>query len=84
MGAAVVIIGMGIIALLVWLRLSAWQLSFIDPMSSLGLLVMAAVVGIGFLVVEWFQDWRMLRALRRYLAKARAKRKCKPQDRAPE
>ena len=81
--AAVVILGLGAASLVVWAWLSKWQFSGIDTLSSVGLLVMAAIVGVG-LLVEWFQDWRMLRALRRYLAKARAKRKGKPQDRAAE
>jgi hypothetical protein len=74
MGAAVVIVGLGVISLVLWARLLEWRFGEIDPLSSVGLLIVAAVVGVGFLV-EWFQDWRILRALRFHLAKARAQRK---------
>ena len=75
-----VFIGMFIAALLVWWGLIEWRLGFIDPMSAVGALAMAAIVGVGFLV-EWFRDWRMLRGLRRYLTKIRAERKARPHDR---
>ena len=37
---------------------------------------MAGVVGVGILI-EWLQDWGMLRTLQRHLAKTRAERKTK-------
>lgn len=71
-GAFAIVVGMSVVVLLLWRWLSPSSWSDVDPMSSLGLLIMAGIVCIGFLV-EWFQDWRMLRALRRYLAKTRAR-----------
>ena len=64
--------GMGIVALLLWTRLSEWRFGPNDPLSSLGLVIIAAVVAVG-LLVDWLQDWRMLRTLRRHLAKTAAR-----------
>lgn len=80
---AAVFIGMFVVAFLLWLSLTGWRLGIIDPMSALGALILAAIVGLGFLV-EWFRDWRMLRGLRRYLTKIRAERTHGPDDHGPE
>ena len=71
--AAVLVIGLGVAALLIWWWLNAWRFGFTDSFSSVGLLLIAGVVGVA-LLIEWFQDWRMLRTLRRHLAKTRARR----------
>ena len=73
MWAAVVIVGMAIVAFVIWARLAGWRFGPMDQMSSLGLVVMAAIVGAG-LLLEWFQDWRTLRVLRRHLAQVRRSR----------
>ena len=70
--AAIVIIGLGAVALLIWLRLSGWPPGALDPMSSLGLILISAIVGLGLLVAR-FRDWWMFRTLRRHVAKMRDK-----------
>ena len=72
--AALVMASLAAISLAVWAWLSKWTFSDIDTLSSVGWIVMTIVVAIGFLA-EWFQDWRMLRALRRSLIKTRAERR---------
>ena len=47
-------------SLLLWLRLAERRCGpDVNPLSSLGLVIMAGVVGVGVLI-EWLQDWRML------------------------
>lgn len=62
------------------ISLAAWTLLFnrrfgvVDGLSSLGLLVVAAIVGVG-LLIDWLRDWRTFRALRQHLAKTRTERR---------
>lgn len=71
---AVVLVAFAAVALGAWAWLSEGRFGDIDTLSSVGWIVMTAIVGVAFLV-EWFRDWRMLRALRHYLAKTRAERR---------
>lgn len=66
-------LGIAAISLAAWMLLVKGQLGAIESLSSLGLLVVTAVVGAG-LLVEWLRDWQMLRTLREHLAKTRARR----------
>jgi len=71
--AGVLVIGLGVVSLLIWAWLNDWRFGFTDSLSSVGMVIIAGVVGVG-LLIESFQDWRMLRALRRRIAQTRAER----------
>jgi hypothetical protein len=64
--------------LFAWLSITGWR-GFIDPLSSLGILVIAAIIGIVYLAGR-LQDWRWLYALRRHLSKRRAARPRQPKS----
>jgi len=68
--AVVVTLGVAAISLAAWALLVRGEFGAIGSLSSLGLLVVTAVVGVG-LLVGWLRDWRMLRTLRRHLAEIR-------------
>jgi hypothetical protein len=67
----VVTAGIAGISLVAWAWLAKGEFGGVDSLSSVGLLVMAVIVGVG-IVVEWLHDWRMFRTLRRHLDKMRA------------
>jgi amino acid transporter len=69
--AVVVTLGVAAISLAAWALLVKGEFGAIDSLSSLGLLVVTAIVGVG-LLVGWLRDWRMLRTLREHLAKTRS------------
>lgn len=74
MCAVVVTLGAAAISLVAWMLLVRREFSAIDGLSSIGLLVVTAVVGVG-LLLGWLRDWRIFRALRQHLAKTRTERK---------
>jgi hypothetical protein len=60
---AAIAVGLAAVALLGWLWLSGWEwrrLANPDPMSSLGVLLIAAVVGVACFIA-WLRDWRASR-----------------------
>jgi hypothetical protein len=74
-GVTAIAVGLAVVALLGWLWLSGWKwrrLANPDPMSSLGVLLIAAVVGVACFIAG-LRDWRALRILRRHLSRQRAR-----------
>ena len=69
-------VALGLLSFLGWMWLSGWdwkRLTDVDPMSSVGLVLVAAVVGVACLFA-WVRDWRTLRVLRRHLSSKRTRR----------
>ena len=70
-------LGTAAISLAAWTLLFNRRFGLVDSLSSLGLLVVTGIVGVG-LLVEWLSDWRTFRTLRRHLREARTEREHSP------